>query len=141
MSLVKSFKVGDVAVEAIQPSAVLQDELLGLMTTKIYVAAQVAAKAGTDLGVKECAFMLMTIPAAEKRRMTEILTDGVTIAGSNGKVKVSVKDFQGKMVLWNTLLAELLLWNFADFFDYLSADLAQSRQAELKSETETEEQA
>lgn len=138
MSFVKSFKVGDVTVAAVQPSAVLQDELLGLMTTKIYVAAQVAAKAGTDLGVKECAFMLMTVPAAEKRRMVEILTEGATLDGTNGKVQVSVKDFQGKMVLWNTLLAELLIWNLSDFFDYLSADLAQVRQAQSKSEEITE---
>jgi hypothetical protein len=53
-------------------------------------------------------------------------------------VQVSVKDFQGKMVLWNTLLAELLIWNLSDFFDYLSADLAQVRQAQLKSEETTE---
>lgn len=138
MALVKSFKVGEVAVVAVQPSAVLQDELLGLMTTKIYVAAQVAAKAGSDLGVKECAFMLMTVPAAEKRRMVEILTENVTLEGTDGKVKVSVRDFQGQMVLWNTLLAELLIWNLADFFDYLSADLAQARQAQLKSEEQTE---
>ncbi len=138
MALVKSFKVGEVAVVAVQPSAVLQDELLGLMTTKIYVAAQVAAKAGSDLGVKECAFMLMTVPADEKRRMVEILTENVTLEGTDGKVKVSVRDFQGQMVLWNTLLAELLIWNLADFFDYLSADLAQARQAQLKSEEQTE---
>nr|DAT51650.1 MAG TPA: tail assembly chaperone protein [Caudoviricetes sp.] len=132
MSVQKTFKVGDRLFDAVQPSAVLQDELLGLLSTKIYVAFQVAAKGGTELGVKECAFMLMTIPVETKRRMVDILTERVYVSGTKGEVAVSAKDFQGKMVEWNTLLAELLIWNLSDFFAYLSDDLKEGRRAKPK---------
>jgi hypothetical protein len=41
----------------------------------------------------------------------------VFVASTNTKVTVS--DFSGKMMTLNTLLAELFLWVYADFFDYV----------------------
>ena len=38
-------------------------------------------------------------------------------AGTN--TKITVNDFPGKMMTLNTLLAELFLWVYADFFDYV----------------------
>lgn len=135
MSLQKSFVVDGTQVTALQPSAVKQDELLGLLSKNIYMAFQVCAKTGNTLGVKECAFMLMTLEKDIKSRIAEILTESAFLTNGTSQIQVSVKDFQGRMVAWNTLLAELLIWNLSDFFDYLSADLQQGR-AEKSSETQ-----
>lgn len=127
MNIQKQFTVGSVTVNAVMPNAIFQDELLGILTPKIYIAFQVAAKQGGTLGVEEVAFMLMSIPASDKKRIIDILLDSAFLADS--QVKVSAKDFQGQMVNFNRLLAELLLWNLSDFFEYLSTDLKAHKEA------------
>ena len=122
MAYTKSFTVDGQAFSAAQASAVRQDELLGVISLKLYTAFQVAAKTAiSNFGVKECAFMLMAIPHEQKETIVEILKEKVFLQGT--EIRVSAKDFQGRMVAWNTLLAELLLWNLSDFFSYLSEDL------------------
>lgn len=118
---VKSFTIGEQSYNAQMASAVKQDELLGLLSAKIFLGFEVAHRKGETLGEKELMVMLMTLPAEQKAKVASILTEKVLLSGT--QIAVSVKDFQGKMVQWNELLSKLLIWNLADFFDFTSAEV------------------
>ena len=61
--------------------------------------------------------MLTTLPHVVKKRISEVLLSKTFVAGQERKVDVA--DFAGRMMSFNTLLAELFLWVYADFFDYV----------------------
>lgn len=121
---VKSFTVGEQVFNATMASAVKQDELLGLLSAKIFLGFEVASRKGETLGEKEIMVMLMTLPIETKNKIASILTEKVFLNGT--QIPVSVKDFQGKMVEWNKLLAQLLQWNLSDFFDFTFAEVNQN---------------
>lgn len=114
---VKSFTIGGVTYNAAMASAVDQDKLLSLLTVPIMDRALGAAKIGQDLGNDILVPMFMAMHAAMKSQVAPMLTAMVRINGTN--MPVAVEDFGGKMVNYNTLLAELLRWNLSDFFDWL----------------------
>lgn len=113
----KTITIEDKNYVCMQASALKQDELLSCLSAKLFMSFKVAAKLDTDINESSVAIMLMALPSDVKAKVVDILTEKVTAEGS--KVRVSVKDFQGRMVLWNTLLAKLLIWNLQDFFDLL----------------------
>ena len=121
---VRSFTIGDNVFNATMASAVKQDELLGLLSAKIFLGFEVASRKGETLGEKEIMVMLMTLPSDVKSKIASILTEKVFLSGT--QIPVSVKDFQGKMVDWNRLLAQLLQWNLSDFFDFTFAEVNQN---------------
>lgn len=119
MSYVKSFTVGNLTVNAKMASAVQQDEMLSLLSSALIQRAAIAgqnnAKMGTDILVP----MFMSMPQQLKRQVVSSLAGTVMVHGTESLV--TVNDFSGKMVEWNTLLAQLLLWNFEGFFDWLES--------------------
>lgn len=121
MAQIETFNVGDRNISAAMASAIKQDELLSLMTARLFVAFQSAAKLGGEVNEKSVTITLMSLPSDVKKKVTDILTEKVFFEGT--EIRVSPKDFQGKMVDWNTLLAKLLIWNLSDFFDLLRSDL------------------
>ena len=121
---VRSFTIGEQVFNATMASAVKQDELLGFLSAKIFLGFEVASQKGETLGEKEIMVMLMTLPSDQKMKIASILTEKVFLNGT--QTPVSVKDFQGKMVEWNKLLAQLLQWNLADFFDFTFAEVNQN---------------
>lgn len=124
---VRSFTIGEQVFNATMASAIKQDELLGLLSAKIFIGFEVASRKGETLGEKELMVMLMTLPIETKTKIASILTEKVVLSGT--QIPVSVKDFQGKMVEWNKLLAQLLQWNLSDFFDFTFAEVNQNPQA------------
>lgn len=130
MSEKKTFAVGNVEVEGFQASALKQDELLSLLTARLFQSFLNAGKLGADVSEKSLSIMLMALPHDTKSKVAEILTEKVFLKDG---VRVSVKDFQGSMVSWNMLLAKLLNWNLSDFFELLRSDL----QDALTEKTET----
>lgn len=118
---VKTFAVGDKTISAAMASAVGQDELLSIISQPIFQSFLIAAQGGVEVTTKQLALRLMTFKPAEKARIVDILTERAYLQGT--ETRVSPKDFQGHMMQWNTLLAQLLEWNVGDFFDSLSADL------------------
>lgn len=130
MSDKKTFTVGDINVEGFQASALKQDELLSLLTARLFQSFLNAGKLGADVSEKSLAIMLMALPHDTKAKVADILTEKVFLKDG---VRVSVKDFQGSMVSWNMLLAKLLNWNLSDFFELLRSDL----QDALTEKTET----
>jgi hypothetical protein len=62
--------------------------------------------------------MFMAMPASTKQQVAAILMGKVVVNGT--EQAVTVRDFSGKMVQYNQLLAELLRWNLADFFTYMA---------------------
>ena len=129
----RSFTVGEKEVEGFQASALKQDELLSLLTPRLVQTFLNAGKLGADVSTKSLSIMLMSLPHDTKAKIADLLTEKIFI--KDQKIRVSVKDFQGQMVAWNTLLAELLVWNLSDFFDLLRSDL-QSVTQETKAQDE-----
>lgn len=114
----KSFTVGSMSVNAAMASAIAQDELLSVISSEIIQRAAVAARSGLEMGEKILVPMLMAMPSQAKQRVANVLLERAFVSGTERKV--SVADFQGRMVEYNTLLAQILLWNFEDFFTWLS---------------------
>ena len=117
----RSFTVGDKIVIASMASAVRQDELLSIIAAPVFQSFAVAAQQGIPVNVKSIALRLMTLKPDDKAKVVDILTEKAVLQGT--QVRISPKDFQGHMVEWNTLLAELLAWNLDDFFELLRSDL------------------
>ncbi len=121
MSTIQSFTIGSMTINASMPSALEQDEVLSLISSEVIQRAYTAASVKVELGEKVLTTMFMSMPTNYKRRVSDVLLSKAFIAGT--QTKVNVADFQGKMVQYNTLLAQLTLWNYEDFFTYLSEDL------------------
>ncbi len=117
MSYVKSFTVGNMTVNAAMASAVQQDELLSLLSAGLIERGFNAALSGGKMDDNVLLPMFMAMPQQMKRQVVALLTQKVMIAGT--ETPVTVNDFGGKMVEWNSLLAQLLQWNLSGFFDWL----------------------
>ena len=117
MSLVKTFTAGDITVNAAMPSAFEQDELLSMSSALFIAHAANVYKNGGELSVKDVALLFAAVPYHIKQRIEEVLLSKAMVAGTN--TKITVNDFPGKMMTLNTLLAELFLWVYADFFDFV----------------------
>lgn len=120
MQMIKDFHVDDKVYIGHMASAVRQDELLSLLTARLYASFQAAASVGAEMDEKATSIMLMSLPADQKAKVVDILTEKVTLQGT--EIRVSPKDFQGRMVAWNRFLAQLLIWNLSDFFELLRSD-------------------
>lgn len=114
----KSFTVGSMSVNAAMASAIAQDEVLSVISSEVIQRAAVAARGGLEMGEKILVPMFMAMPSQAKHRVANVLLERAFVSGTERKV--SVADFQGRMVEYNTLLAQILLWNFEDFFTWLS---------------------
>lgn len=119
MSYVKSFTVGNLTVNAAMASAVQQDELLSLLSAGLIERGFNAALSGGEMDDNVLLPMFMAMPQPLKRQVVSLLTQKVMISGT--ETPVTVNDFGGKMVEWNSLLAQLLHWNLAGFFDWLDS--------------------
>lgn len=126
MSVVKSFTVGNTTYNVVMASAVKQDELLSLLTTPIMERAYGAARKGVPMDDAVLVPMFMAMPHTVKHQVAAILMNQVAIVGGN--TLVTVDNFAGKMVEYNTLLAQILRFNLSDFFDWLSNAVAADRQ-------------
>ncbi len=127
MSTIQSFTIGSMTINSSMPSALEQDEVLSLISSEVIQRAYTAASVKVELGEKVLTTMFMAMPTNYKRRVSDVLLSKAFIAGT--QTKVNVADFQGKMVQYNTLLAQLTLWNYEDFFTYLSEDLNAGKSA------------
>lgn len=125
MSQVKSFTIGGVTYNAAMAVAVDQDKLLSLLTAPVMDRALGAAKIGQELDNSILVPMFMAMPSALKAQVASILTGRVVIHGQS--TPITVEDFGGRMVQYNTLLGELLRWNLSDFFDWLPGVLNDAR--------------
>lgn len=121
MSQVRAFTVGSVTYNAAMATAVQQDELLGLIAAPVIERFIAMAKRQEDVGVVLLSSMFMAMNKAQKDKIAGILMARVFINGT--QTPVTVNDFGGKVVQYNQLLAELLRWNLADFFDWLPSVL------------------
>lgn len=129
MSHVKQFTVGSVSYNAARASAVQQDRILSLLAQPVIERAMVSAKQGFDLDAKVIMPMFMAMNTTIKREISDILMHQVMINGTERRV--TIDDFDGNMVGYNQLLAELLMWNLSDFFGWLPSVVADVR-AETK---------
>lgn len=128
----KTFDIGGRSFTGFMASAVKQDKLLSLLSARLFVVFESAAKLGAEVNERNISIALMSLPSEVKAEVADILTEKIFPTGT--QIRVSAKDFQGQMVQWNQLLAKLLIWNLSDFFDLLRSDL-QNAIEQTKTET------
>lgn len=126
---VKSFQIGSLTINAAMPTALEQDEVLSLMGSDLIQRAAVMARNGEKVGESMLTAMFISMPTHVKHRVASVLLSKAVTAGTS--TPVSVADFQGKLVQYNTLLAQLTLWNFDDFFIWLGDAVKQSAPAQV----------
>lgn len=129
MEHIKSFTIGNSSYNCVMASAVKQDELLTLVTQPILERALVTARtSGAEMGDSILVPMFMAMPYETKQRVAGILMHKVNISGTT--TTVTVNDFMGNMVEYNTLLSQLIQWNLADFFIWLGSVVKDVRPAQ-----------
>ena len=109
--------MGNLTVNAAMASAVQQDELLSLLSATLLSRAATAAQVNAEMGEQILIPMFMAMPQQLKKQVVGLITQKVLVAGT--ETPVTVNDFGGKMVEWNTLLSQLILWNLEGFFIWL----------------------
>ena len=119
MSYVKTFTVGDAVYNAVMASAFDQDRLMSLLSAALIERAVAMARQDKEIGDDVLVPMFMAMPHDRKAQVAGILMHNVKLNGSN--TNVDLKEFHGKIVQYNQLLAQLLKWNLGDFFDYLAS--------------------
>lgn len=131
MSYVKQFTVGGCSYNAVMASAADQDKLMSLLSAALIERAVAMARQGQTIGQDVVVPMFMAMPHDRKSQVAAILMGNVKVNGSD--IKVDIEYFRNKLVQYNQLLCELLVWNLGDFFDYLltvvSAEVQQVQQA------------
>lgn len=131
---VKAFHVGGVQYNAAMASAVDQDRLMSLLSAAVLERFATAAAAGLEVDDNVLCSMFMSMRQEAKSLVAQILMGRVLINGTERAV--SVADFGGRMVQYNQLLADLLRWNLADFFDWLPSAANVARQPEAQSQAQ-----
>lgn len=117
----KVFEANGKRYDAIMASAVKQEELLSLIGQKLMVAQTISKQNEAKLNEKSLALVLMTLPVDLKTKVASILTEKVFEIGSTAQIPVSIKDFEGRIAQWYLFLAQLLIWNLSDFFEFLQS--------------------
>lgn len=121
MSYVKQFTVGGCGYNATMASAADQDKIMSLLSAALIERAVAMARQGQTIGNDVLVPMFMAMHHDRKAQVVAILLGNVQVSGTG--TKVDIEHFRNKLVQYNQLLAELLVWNLGDFFDYL-ADVA-----------------
>jgi hypothetical protein len=117
MSNIKTFTINNVRYNAVMLSAVQQDELLSVLTSTIMQRGLNASINNVELGDSVLVPMFMSMSQDVKNKVAGKLMHMVAYDGTSEKV--TINNFTGDMVNYNKLLSQLLLWNLADFFDWL----------------------
>lgn len=129
MNHIESITVGNNTYNCVMASAVKQDELLSLVTQPIMVilerALVTARTYDVEMGDSILVPMFMAMPYDIKQRVAAILMHKVNVSGTT--TSVTVNDFMGSMVEYNTLLSRLIQWNLADFFTWLDSVVKDAR--------------
>lgn len=135
MSYVKQFTVGGCSYNAVMASAADQDKLMSLLSAALIERAVAMARQGQTIGQDVVVPMFMAMPHDRKSQVAAILMGNVKVNGSD--TKVDIEHFRNKLVQYNQLLGELLVWNLGDFFIWLlsvvSAEVQQVQQAQAPS--------
>lgn len=139
--LVKTFHIDGQAYNVARASAEQQDEILSMLTTDIVqrleALASTAAAAGQpydkpyadDFGFN----FFNSLPFNMKKRFDELLLSQMTRQGE--QMRLTVRDFDGKLMTLNKLRGEVLVWNLLPFFEYWAGGIKEALdalQAKLK---------
>ena len=125
MSQSRAFKIGAATYNAAQAPADQQKRLLLLVGGLISINA--ASSETVNLDNSFVVGALMRVPESIFDEIAGIVLQRVTIAGGN--IPVSVKDFQGSVLQYFQLIAELIRWNLEDFFGWLVSEKPAGEQA------------
>lgn len=117
MSSVKTFTIGGESYNVARATAVQQDEALSILTAPL---VERMAKYGADKSQpvdEDLIFaMSMAMPYSLKKILDGLLLTRVTRSGEQNPI--TIRDFDGRIMDYNRLRAQVLIWNFEDFFTY-----------------------
>lgn len=128
MSYVKQFTVGGCSYNATMASAADQDKLMSLLSAALIERAVAMARQGKTIGNDVLIPMFMAMHHDRKAQVTALLLGNVQVSGTG--TRIDIEHFRNKLVQYNQLLAELLVWNLGDFFDYLLSVVSAEAQPE-----------
>lgn len=116
MSTIQSFTIGSMTINASMPNPFEQDEAMSLIGSGLVQRAVIAARNNIEMGEDMLINIFIALDYPIKCRVAGILLSKAFVAGTETKADVSY--FQGKLCSYNKLLAQLVLWNYSDFFTY-----------------------
>lgn len=121
MSAVKTFTISGAAYNVARASAVQQDEVLSILTQALVVKLADAAQKGVDSSDDLIFTTMMSLPYQVKEKLDSLLMTRITISGNQSFIGIS--DFDGKVMDFNRLRAQVLKWNLDDFFTYWAEEI------------------
>lgn len=112
---VKSFTLKGGTYNVARASAVAQDELLSLLTQAL-IQRLSAADPGKAVNEDVIFFMFLAMPHQVKEKIDGLMLARVYKKGT--QQQITIADFDGAVMDWNKLRAQVLLWNLEGFFIY-----------------------
>lgn len=139
--LVKTFTIDGQAYNVARASAEQQDEILSMLTTDIVQRLEALASTSAAAGqpydkpyTDDFGFNFFnSLPFNMKKRFDELLLSQMTRQGE--QMRLTVRDFDGKLMTLNKLRGEALVWNLLPFFEYWANGIKEALddlQAKLK---------
>lgn len=127
MSSVKTFDIGGEQYNVARASAVAQDEVLSLLTQSLVSRLVAAGQDGTSVDEDVVLFMCMAMPFETKKKLDSLILSRVARNGESGR-NLSAADFDGKIMEYNKLRAQVLLWNLQGFFAFWAERKAEEKE-------------
>lgn len=124
MEHVKQFAIGGKNYNVKRTSAAQQSEVLSMMAAPITLRWAAKSEAVDNFTNDIVVPMLLSMDYQTKTYIADILLSKVMHDGKD----VSINDFDGRMIEYHILLAQVLHWNLDDFFTYI----ANAHAADLK---------
>lgn len=141
--LVKTFHIDGHSYNVARASAEQQDEILSMLTTDIVQRLEALASTSAAAGqaydkpyLDDFGFNFFnSLPFNMKKRFDELLLSQMTRQGE--QMRLTVRDFDGKLMTLNKLRGEVLVWNLLPFFEYWANGIKEALddlQAKLKAQ-------
>lgn len=103
----------------VRASALAQMEVLSILSPTL-IAHWSRLSRPVDNPVNDFLLMFVTgLPFPQKQRIVELLMSELS---DNQGGYVDIETFNGKMMEWHRLIAEVLHWNLDDFFTYIDTE-------------------
>lgn len=116
----------------VRASALAQSEVLSLLSANVTAKwAQLDHISKEQVAEKILLPMMFSLPVGVKVKIHELLIQQA-FKGTDS-INLDIEYFQGNMVEYHRLLAQLVFWNLDDFFTFIASALSES-QAEIAEE-------
>ena len=132
MDNVKTFTIDGESFNVARATAIQQDELLSLLSPAL--VNRLAASNTEDLDPAALVMMFVSMPFETKRKIDSLMLSRVFLTGTESLV--TADHFSGRMMAYSTLRAEVMRWNFDDFFTFWANEFRKERSNKIPAKQE-----